>query len=286
MLFFLTFLSNPNPFSFTVLSRACPKSSSSNIATTFNVDFLDYYIDFLGYLQDRKARYEQSSDKRAFSLRETLVLRSRRTRTNLSHFHICSQIGQGGYGQVFLAKKRDTGEVCAVKQMSKAVLEQKGEINHILTERQILAVASSSPWLVKLLYAFQSIDHVYLAMEFVPGGDFRTLLVSSGVLKEPYAKLYFAEMSMAVFELHKLGFIHRDLKPENFLLDSQGHIKLTDFGLSRGSLSSNALQGLRKRLDKIKNAPFVCSADRFPRTLRRELRAFSLVGSPDYSNLV
>jgi serine/threonine protein kinase len=170
--------------------------------------------------------------------------------------------------------------------MSKAVLEQKGEINHILTERQILAVASSSPWLVKLLYAFQSIDHVYLAMEFVPGGDFRTLLVSSGVLKEPYAKLYFAEMSMAVFELHKLGFIHRDLKPENFLLDSQGHIKLTDFGLSRGSLSSNALQGLRKRLDKIKNAPFVCSADRFPRTLRRELRAFSLVGSPDYSNLV
>jgi serine/threonine protein kinase len=67
---------------------------------------------------------------------------------------------------------------------------------------------------VRLLYAFQDPQHVYLAMEYVPGGDFRTLLNNSGVLKEEHARFYISEMFAAVNELHKLGYIHRDLKPE------------------------------------------------------------------------
>ena len=74
--------------------------------------------------------------------------------------------------------------------------------------------ATKTPWLVRLLYAFQDPQHVYLAMEYVPGGDFRTLLNNAGVLKEEIARFYISEMFVGVNELHKLGYIHRDLKPE------------------------------------------------------------------------
>lgn len=87
------------------------------------------------------------------------------------------------------------------------------QIRHVLVERDILT-ATKTPWLVRLLYAFQDPEHVYLAMEYVPGGDFRTLLNNSGVLKEEHARFYISEMFAAVNELHRLGYIHRDLKPE------------------------------------------------------------------------
>lgn len=89
----------------------------------------------------------------------------------------------------------------------------RNQIRHVLVERDILT-ATKTPWLVRLLYAFQDREHVYLAMEYVPGGDFRTLLNNSGVLKEEHARFYIGEMFAAVNELHKLGYIHRDLKPE------------------------------------------------------------------------
>jgi cell cycle protein kinase DBF2 len=92
-------------------------------------------------------------------------------------------------------------------------VERCFQIRHVLVERDILT-ATKTPWLVRLLYAFQDPQHVYLAMEYVPGGDFRTLLNNSGVLKEEHARFYISEMFAAVNELHKLGYIHRDLKPE------------------------------------------------------------------------
>jgi cell cycle protein kinase DBF2 len=134
----------------------------------------------------------------------------------------------------------------------------------VLVERDILT-ATKTPWLVRLLYAFQDAQHVYLAMEYVPGGDFRTLLNNSGVLKEEHARFYISEMFAAVGELHKLGYIHRDLKPEvcvptktitfgfplshqpkqNFLVDSSGHVKLTDFGLATGAISPRRIESLK-----------------------------------------
>lgn len=89
------------------------------------------------------------------------------------------------------------------------------QIRHVLVERDILT-ATKTPWLVRLLYAFQDPEYVYLAMEYVPGGDFRTLLnnAAGSILPEWHVLFYITEMFTAVNELHKLGYIHRDLKPE------------------------------------------------------------------------
>lgn len=193
-------------------------------------DFLNHYFESLRYLSDRLSRTNafkertgtqslvaqlkaHDADTMSYVGRERVHLRKRRTKLRLASFHIITQVGQGGYGEVFLARKRDTGEVCALKRLRKRILVRMDEVRHVLTERDILT-ATRTPWLVRLLYAFQDAEHVFLAMEYVPGGDFRTLLNNSGVLREEHARFYASEMFVAVNELHILGYIHRDLKPE------------------------------------------------------------------------
>lgn len=218
---------------------------------------------------------------------KSLRSRKRRTKVKFNHFHIICQVGQGGYGEVYLARKADTGEICALKQMRKKTLQKMDEVKHILIERDILTTAKS-PWLVRLLYAFQDVDSVFLAMEFVPGGDFRTLLNNSGVLKEEHAKFYISEMFMGIDTLHKLGYIHRDLKPENFLVDSSGHVKLTDFGLATGALNPARLDSLKHKLDEVKENDIIYRSTIERRSIFKSMKlnqarwADSIVGSPDY----
>ncbi|WFD49496.1 serine/threonine-protein kinase dbf2 [Malassezia furfur] len=232
-----------------------------------------------------EAAYQRAREQH-FAQERALLLH-RRTKLRLAQFHIVTQVGQGGYGEVFLARKRDTGELCALKRLRKRVLIKMDEVRHVLTERDILT-ATRSPWLVRLLYAFQDETHVYLAMEYVPGGDFRTLLNNSGVLREEHARFYIAEMFVAVNELHKLGYIHRDLKPENFLIDAQGHIKLTDFGLASGALNPGRIESLKRRLDQVKESDLVYRTPAERGSLYQAMRAHnvryadSVVGSPDY----
>lgn len=270
------------------------------------LDFLNHYFDSLRYLSDRRSRSNafktrtgivNLSDARngrmanpevsSYLGRERAHLRKRRTKLKLASFHIITQVGQGGYGEVFLARKRETGEVCALKRLRKKVLVRMDEVRHVLTERDILT-ATRTPWLVRLLYAFQDQDHVFLAMEYVPGGDFRTLLNNSGVLREEHARFYAAEMFVAVNELHALGYIHRDLKPENFLVDSTGHIKLTDFGLAAGALNPGRIESLKGRLDAVKDTELIYRTPHERSSLYKQMRAQnvahadSIVGSPDY----
>ncbi|WXC45226.1 hypothetical protein QX201_004947 [Fusarium graminearum] len=225
--------------------------------------------------------------------RERANLRKRRVRLRHGDFQILTQVGQGGYGQVFLAQKKDTREVCALKVMSKKLLFKLDEVRHVLTERDILTTAQSE-WLVRLLYSFQDERSIYLAMEYVPGGDFRTLLNNTGVLSNRHARFYIAEMFCSVDALHQLGYIHRDLKPENFLVDSTGHIKLTDFGLAAGVLAPSKIESMRVKLEKASESsvPFGKPMDQRTVAERREsyrtMRendvnyAKSIVGSPDY----
>ncbi|KAI9737906.1 MAG: hypothetical protein M1834_009276 [Cirrosporium novae-zelandiae] len=279
------------------------------LANVTQIYFLDHYFDLLSYVHSRQKRLAQfdaayppppatpdaeyEAARHKYLGRERANLRKRRTRLRQGDFQILTQVGQGGYGQVFLAQKRDTKEVCALKVMSKKLLFKLDEIRHILTERDILTAAKSD-WLVKLLYAFQDEQSIYLAMEYVPGGDFRTLLNNTGVLHNRHARFYIAEMFMCVDALHQLGYIHRDLKPENFLIDSIGHVKLTDFGLAAGMLSPVKIESMRIKLEEVGRMPVPfgrpmeerSAAERREgyRSLRgRETNyAKSIVGSPDY----
>ncbi|WVR07582.1 hypothetical protein IAU60_004624 [Kwoniella sp. DSM 27419] len=271
-------------------------------ATVAQIYFLDYYFDLLGYISHRKKRLETfkadttqrgvtgpdyQRELSSYNGRERVLLRKRRTKLRVDQFRIIAQVGQGGYGSVYLARKADTNEVCALKKMRKGTLAKMDEVKHVLVERDILT-AVKTPWLVRLLYAFQDTEHVYLAMEYVPGGDFRTLLNNSGVLKEEHARFYAAEMFMGVNELHKLGYIHRDLKPENFLVDGTGHVKLTDFGLATGALNPQKIESMRQKLDQVKDENLVFRSTLERRTIYRSIRmaepryADSVVGSPDY----
>ncbi len=121
--------------------------------------------------------------------------------------------------------------------MRKEDMLSKNQIMHVRTEREILTSAKI-PWIVNLRYSFQDENFLYLVMDFLPGGDFMSLLMSKNILTENESKFYIAELILAVESVHKLNCIHRDLKPDNILIDKDGHIQLSDFGLSKISVKS------------------------------------------------
>ncbi|KAG4220244.1 hypothetical protein PC116_g31277, partial [Phytophthora cactorum] len=144
-------------------------------------------------------------------------------------------LGKGTYGTVLLVKQRSTGRLYAQKQFKKAsVIVHKKLIEQTKTERQILESVNRHPFVVKLFYAFQDQERLYLILEYGQGGELFTHLNTEKMFPEPVAAFYMAEMVLALSHLHDtLGVVYRDLKPENCLLDAQGHLLLTDFGLSK-----------------------------------------------------
>uniref|UniRef100_A0A0V0J6H0 non-specific serine/threonine protein kinase n=1 Tax=Schistocephalus solidus TaxID=70667 RepID=A0A0V0J6H0_SCHSO len=151
-------------------------------------------------------------------------------------FTLLKVLGKGGYGKVFLARKIsgvDSGQVFAMKVLKKAsIVTSAKDTAHTKTERNILEMIKH-PFLVQLHYAFQTPGKLYLALEFLAGGELFTQLEREGVFMEDQASFYLAEIILAIGHLHSMGIVYRDLKPENILLDTEGHVKLTDFGLSK-----------------------------------------------------
>ena len=123
-----------------------------------------------------------------------------------------------------------------MKILDKEKVLKQNLAKYALTERNCLTVASNHPMMVGLEYAFQNQYRLYLIMEFCPGGDLGNQLKIKSKLSEDEARLYLAEIVVAIEFLHKNKIIFRDLKPENIVLDADGHVKLTDFGLSRENL--------------------------------------------------
>jgi len=146
-------------------------------------------------------------------------------------------LGKGTYGTVLLVKQKATGRLYAQKQFKKASLVLKKKlIEQTKTERQILESVNRHPFVVKLFYAFQDHEKLYLILEYGQGGELFTHLNTEKMFSEPVAAFYMAEMLLAISHLHNdLGVVYRDLKPENCLLDADGHLLLTDFGLSKVS---------------------------------------------------
>lgn len=120
--------------------------------------------------------------------------------------------------------------------MKKTEMIHKNMVSQVITERNALAL-SRSPFCVQLFYSLQTSSNIYLVMDYMNGGDLKSLLSDFGFFDESAARFYISEVALALQYLHKHGIIHRDLKPDNMLVAANGHVKLTDFGLSKIDLS-------------------------------------------------
>lgn len=158
-----------------------------------------------------------------------------RVDVSLSDFHLKKVVGKGAFGKVMMCQKTtgdDAGEVYAVKVLVKSVIAEKKQVEHTKSERRIL-MEINHPFIVRLRYAFQSEDKLYLVTDYYNGGSLFYHLRKSRSFAEDRARFYGAEIMLAIEHLHQHGIIYRDLKLENILMDNVGHIALTDFGLSK-----------------------------------------------------
>jgi hypothetical protein len=166
--------------------------------------------------------------------KETNYLRLRRAKMNKSMFDFIKVLGLGAFGEVSLVRKKDDPQrLYAMKTLHKGEVFNRNQAAHVKAERDILAEADNE-WVVKLYYSFQDEENLYFVMDYVPGGDLMSLLIKFQVFDENLARFYIGELTCAIESVHNLGFIHRDIKPDNILIDRNGHIKLTDFGLCTG----------------------------------------------------
>jgi hypothetical protein len=171
--------------------------------------------------------------RKLLRLKETNYLRLRRAKMNKNMFETIKLLGIGAFGEVNLVRKKDDPKrLYAMKILHKyEIFMKKEKAAHVKAERDILAEADNE-WVVKLYYSFQDELNLYFVMDYVPGGDLLCLLNKLQIFDENLARFYIGELTCAIESVHSMGFIHRDIKPDNILIDYNGHIKLTDFGLS------------------------------------------------------
>ncbi|KAM3161258.1 Rim15 [Lachancea thermotolerans] len=155
---------------------------------------------------------------------------------SIKDYDIIKPISKGAYGSVFLAKRKITGEYFAIKVLKKSDMIAKNQVTNVKSERAIMMVQSNKPYVARLFATFQNRGNLFLVMEYLSGGDLGTLIKMMGSLPDKWAKQYISEVIYGVADMHESGIIHHDLKPDNLLIDRRGHLKLTDFGLSRMGL--------------------------------------------------
>ncbi|XP_068268500.1 citron Rho-interacting kinase [Nyctibius grandis] len=154
----------------------------------------------------------------------------RELQPSVKDFEVKSVVGSGHFADVKVVREKVTGDVYAMKVMSKESLLAQEHVSFFEEERHILS-QSTSPWIPQLQYAFQDKKNLYLVMEYQPGGDLLSLLNRyEDQLDESMVQFYLAELVLAIHSVHQMGYVHRDIKPENVLIDRTGHVKLVDFG--------------------------------------------------------
>ncbi|KYR00230.1 putative protein serine/threonine kinase [Tieghemostelium lacteum] len=253
------FLENTIQFS----SGTPPTTEKGKILDNY---FNHYYQELFKYIHQRNRRLQrleefikelgidQAGSEKWFSKHyesESNYLRNKRAGMKLQEFKILTQIGKGGFGQVFLAQKKDSGDIVTLKRIKKSSYEWANQRTQVGHEKTVM-MSENCKWITKLLYAFQDSHYLYLAMEYHCGGDFRALLNNLGMLSEEEARYYMMEMIEAVHSLHAMDYVHRDIKPSNFVIDKHGHIRLIDFGLSkdgiekRNGFNQQTMNNLRK----------------------------------------
>jgi serine/threonine kinase 38 len=235
---------------------------------------------------------EASKIKEEILHKEGENLRKKRQKISIFDFVPIKIIGKGAFGEVRVCKYIPTGDVVAIKKMKKDEMHKKNQVLHVRAEREVLSQAKNQ-WIVELKFSFQDQKYLYLGMEFLPGGDLMTLLMSRDILPEEDAKFYAAEMVLAIESVHEMDCIHRDLKPDNVLIDKDGHIKLSDFGLSKKlefilncqkDNNNNSLKNRKLNEIKNKHLSYAEQFNEFKNLKNKKKReyAYSTVGTPDY----
>lgn len=190
----------------------------------------------VGLSEDKKQALRRNLDHE-----EMLAQKELRKKIAPSDFESLAVIGRGAFGEVRLVRhvsKSKTSEeriqIFALKSMKKEMMVLKNQVGHVRAEREALAKADAeNKWLTALHYSFTDETHLYMVMEFLPGGDLMSLLIKEDTFSESVTRFFMAEAAHAISSVHALGYIHRDIKPDNMLLDARGHLKLTDLGLCK-----------------------------------------------------
>ncbi|CAB1314137.1 unnamed protein product, partial [Coregonus sp. 'balchen'] len=208
-------------------------------------DIPRYIINQLGLTRDPlkdMVQLEQSAPSMTVEFDESVeqnkcpqTLTPTRRKPLESDFETIKLISNGAYGAVYLVRHRDTRQRFAMKKINRQNLVLRNQIQQVFVERDILTFAEN-PFVVSMFCSFETRRHLCMVMEYVEGGDCANLLKNMGPLPVDMTRMYFAETVLALEYLHNYGIVHRDLKPDNLLITSMGHIKLTDFGLSRVGL--------------------------------------------------
>ncbi|CAM6087483.1 unnamed protein product [Calypogeia fissa] len=241
---------------------------------------------------------EQNNLLKDLERKETEYMRLQRHKMGVDDFELLTIIGRGAFGEVRLCREKKSGQVYAMKKLKKSEMLRRGQVEHVKAERNLLAEVDSN-CIVKLYCSFQDEEFLYLIMEYLPGGDMMTLLMRKDTLTEDEARFYVGQAVLAIESIHKHNYIHRDIKPDNLLLDKDGHMKLSDFGLCKPLDCSN-LPALQENENIIEDdfrevdseGRLKLNSTHAPRRTQQEqllhwqrnrrMLAYSTVGTPDY----
>lgn len=240
----------------TYLPKKTPKTRKGR---TFNEFFIRGHTMSLGKFPMVRKQTKQAGKKKV----------------NIKDFQNLKILGKGSFGEVMLVRKKDTKALYAAKIMKKKNL-LTSYIPRLCAERDLMAFADVS-CIVKLNFSFQDDEKLYLIMDFMQGGDLMGLLIEKNVFTVEATRFYIGQVCLAVHSVHVLGFCHRDLKPDNILLGKDGHVYLTDFGLSKQL--TEIKEGRNSKCIKKPGSSKLRKSKSFRqhRTL-----AHSMVGTPDY----
>ena len=212
---------------------------SASQSSGLSVDLTSSPSDELGG-SPRSQHFSPPARPGSPDLRPRLSISSQHSAQHHQHsiedFEVLKLISSGAYGKVYLCRKHTTGDMYAIKIMRKRDLLYKNMTSQAMAERDAL-IHTDNPFIIKLFYSFASHRHLYMVTEYANGGDLYSLLQNLGRLGEDHARQYAAEIILALDYCHERGIIHRDVKPDNLLIAANGHIKLTDFGLSNIGIS-------------------------------------------------
>jgi len=178
------------------------------------------------------AKSSDEADEMHESWNDDVLFSRNNQKVTKDDFELLNVIGKGSFGKVMQVKKKDDGKIYAMKVLRKEAIIARKQVAHTRAEKSILQKIQH-PFIVRLHYAFQTKDKLYMILDYINGGELFYHLKKEGRFPENRVKFYAAEIVCAMAHLHSLRIVYRDLKPENILIDGEGHITITDFGLSK-----------------------------------------------------